>query len=347
VTFKDSDHLGEFDVIRRYCMREGWSPLGASHQPANNPQVLLSIGDDCALLGNLPKGEVLAITSDMLVENRHFFKDTNPRLLGHKCLAVNLSDLAAMGARPLAYSLSIALPEIRPTWLEEFASGLHAIGDHYGVTLLGGDTTAGPLTISITAYGSVAPEKALRRNAAKVGDDIWVSGSLGDARLILGIRRGEWQLDLPWEFYSHRMDAPTPRVELGLGLSGLANSAIDISDGLLGDLSHILKASQVGANVSIDTVPHSPLLGDVSLELRRLCTLRGGDDYELCFTANPEKRHAIEALSTELDLGLCKIGSIRESGDHLLSLFDHDGHPLPAELTNQYIRSFDHFQEGA
>jgi thiamine-monophosphate kinase len=345
MTIEDSDHLGEFDVIRRFFYRAGFHEKKAS----TPSEILLSIGDDCALLGNLPPGEVLAITSDMLVENRHFFNGADPRMLGLKSLAVNLSDLAAIGARPIAYSLSIALPEIHAKWLSEFSDGLHALADAFGVSLIGGDTTAGPLTISITAYGSVSPSKALRRNLAKIGDDIWVSGTLGDARLVLGIRRGEWQLDLPWEFYSHRMDAPTPRIELGMGLLDLAHAAIDVSDGLLGDLMHILKASGVGAEIHVDDVPHSPLLADVSLELRRLCTLRGGDDYELCFTAPAQKRSEIEALGLRLGLQLSRIGVIQalSPNQESLTLLDNDLQPIPKDLTQHYLQSFNHFQSAS
>jgi thiamine-monophosphate kinase len=312
----------------------------------NASQVALGIGDDCALLEPPAPGEVFAITSDMLVSGRHFLPDANPTLLGHKCLAVNLSDLAAMGAKPLAYSLSISLPNIDVVWLEHFASGLHTIADHYACILIGGDTTAGPLNISITAIGSVSKSQALRRHTAQAGDDIWVSNTLGDARLVLGFRRGEWNMDIPWQELSYRMDAPTPRIDLGLGLRGLAHSAIDVSDGLLGDLKHILEASNVSANIWVDDVPCSPLLQDVSLELRRLCTLKGGDDYELCFTAPQKNRDAIRTLGEHLHLPLSRIGEITtiSPGQERMVLMDSDHLPLPTELAKQYIQSFDHFK---
>ena len=343
MTFEDSDPIGEFDVIRRFFTPSKASP-SQGHFSENS--ILLGIGDDCALINSPPPGEVYAITSDMLVADRHFFKDANPTLLGHKCLAVNLSDLAAMGAKPVAYNLSIALPTINIPWLEQFSHGLHTIADFHGCTLIGGDTTAGPLTISITAFGTVNPKQALRRSGAQVGDDIWLSHTVGDARLVLGFRRGEWNMQLPWQELSHRMDAPTPRIELGLGLRGIASSAIDVSDGLLGDLGHVLHASKVGAKIWIDDIPCSPLLREVSLELRRLCTLKGGDDYELCFTVPQNHRSLVQALSEHLQLPLTRIGEVTEiNPEHPnMALLDHDGVPLPTDLAKQYIRSFDHFK---
>jgi thiamine-monophosphate kinase len=335
--FEDSDSIGEFDIIKRYFKRQN---------NRASKMVSLGIGDDCALLQAPPPGEQFAITSDMLVEGRHFFKDANPEFLGYKCLAVNLSDLAAIGAKPIAYNLSISLPTIREEWLASFSKGIHQLADEYNCELLGGDTTAGPLSIAITAIGSVAPDQALRRDRAQIGDDIWVSNTVGDARLVLGFRRGEWQMDMPWQSLRQRMDTPTPRTTLGLGLRGIANSAIDISDGLLGDLDHILESSKVSANIWIDQVPCSPLLKEVSLELRRLCTLKGGDDYELCFTAPPKNRTAIEHLSQTLQLPLTRIGEITPQSDPIarLKLLDADMRPLPQELTKQYVKSFDHFK---
>jgi thiamine-monophosphate kinase len=345
MTFMNPDYPGEFDMIRKYFKREGWSPNGLNIPPSN-PYVLESIGDDCALLNTLPAGEVLAITSDMLVEGRHFFTHADPYLLGHKSLAVNLSDLAAMGAKPIAYSLSIALPEFNRLWVEQFATGLHQLADQYVCTLIGGDTTAGPLTISITAYGSVPQKKALRRSTAKVGDDIWLSNTVGDARFILGLRRGEWQIDKPYENMTYRMDAPIARIELGQSLIGLANAAIDISDGLLGDLLHLLQASHVGAQVWIDAVPHSSLLEEIDLDLRRLCVLRGGDDYELCFTAPKSCRPEIMAVGARLNLPLTRIGVIQPSVDceDRLVLLDQHKNVLAADLTRYYSQSFDHFR---
>ena len=334
--------IGEFDLIQRYFKRP---------HHTQNPEVVLGIGDDCALLScsaknpNENSDETLAISTDMLVEGRHFLADADPRLLGHKCLAVNLSDLAAMGAKPIGFTLAIAMPEVRSHWLEEFSKGLFELADQHGCTLIGGDTTAGPLTISITVFGKVNRQTALRRNCAQVGDDIWVSHELGDARLALGALRHEWALTVEQlALVAPRMHAPTPRIELGQNLLGLAHAAIDVSDGLLGDLSHILKMSSVSAQIHIDEMPASPTLSAQSLELKRLCTLNGGDDYELCFTASPQQRESIEAIGEKLHLRLTKIGTITSASSELITLRDCDDRVLPQELSQEYLKSFDHFK---
>ena len=330
--------IGEFDLIQRYFKRT---------EHSQNADVVLGIGDDCALLSCSAKNpnETLAISTDMLVEGRHFLADANPRLLGHKCLAVNLSDLAAMGAQPIGFTLAIAMPEVRTQWLEEFSQGLLALADAHGCALVGGDTTAGPLTMSITVFGKVRRDTALRRNQAQVGDDIWVSHELGDARLVLGALRHEWVLTgEQLALTAPRMHAPTPRIELGQSLLELAHAAIDVSDGLLGDLSHILKMSGVSAEIHIDAVPASPTLAAQSLELKRLCTLNGGDDYELCFTASPDQRERIKEIGEKLQLRLTKIGSIMPASSPLITLKDSDGQVLPQELSQQYLKSFDHFK---
>ncbi|RYY92661.1 MAG: thiamine-phosphate kinase, partial [Comamonadaceae bacterium] len=220
--------MGEFDLIARYFDRPvRRSPLG--------------IGDDCALLQPAP-GMQLAVTSDMLVEGRHFLSTVDPRKLGHKALAVNLSDLAASGARPLAFTLALALPSVDEAWLAGFAGGLLALADAHGCELVGGDTTRGPLCINITAFGEVAAGTALLRSGARAGDDLWVSGTLGDARLALEAFRGSLSLPQPvFDAARARLEQPQPRVALGQALVGIATSAIDISDGLLGDLGHVLR----------------------------------------------------------------------------------------------------------
>jgi thiamine-monophosphate kinase len=336
--------LGEFDLIERFFKNR------ANQELKKHPEVLLGIGDDCALIAqeqsigsnNLKD---LAISTDMLVEGRHFLPNADPYLLGHKCLAVNLSDLAAMGARPLGFTLAIAMPEVKASWLEAFSNGLFDLANQHQCPLIGGDTTAGPLTISITVFGRVSGAEALSRNKAQVGDDVWVSHQVGDARLALGALRLEWPLSADeLNAVSPRMHAPTPRVELGQKLLGIAHAAIDISDGLLGDLSHILNQSNVSAEVLIDQVPGSEVLNSKSLELQRLCKLTGGDDYELCFTASPENSAAINYLSTELGLALTKVGKITSSSAQLITLIDGDGHPLPLNLNAQYLKSFDHFK---
>ncbi|RGE45666.1 thiamine-phosphate kinase [Comamonas testosteroni] len=278
--------MGEFDLIRRYFQR-----------PVR--RAVLGVGDDCALLAPAA-GMQLAISSDMLVEGRHFFPDVNPRLLGHKALAVNLSDLAASGAKPLAFTLALSLPRADEAWISEFAAGLLELADTHECELIGGDTTGGPLNICITVFGEVPAGQALLRSGAKPGDEIWVSGQLGDARLALEALLGH--IELPAALLAQarqRLEAPTPRVALGLALRGIASSALDVSDGLLGDLDHILELSHVGATV--DSRITTPLIAasayaaqtswQFDLKLQQQCTLAGGDDYELCFTA-PAARHA-------------------------------------------------------
>ena len=336
--------LGEFDLIERFFKNR------ANLELKNHPEIHLGIGDDCALIGvekslNTSDLKDLAISTDMLVEGRHFLPNADPYLLGHKCLAVNLSDLAAMGARPLGFTLAIAMPEVKAAWLEAFSNGLFDLANQHQCPLIGGDTTAGHLTISITVFGRVSGDEALARHKAQVGDDIWISHQVGDARLTLGAVRLEWPLGTEeFNTVSPRMHAPTPRVNLGQKLLGIAHAAIDISDGLLGDLSHILRQSKVSAEVLIDQVPGSTVLSSKSLELQRLCKLTGGDDYELCFTAPSEKSAAINDLSKELGLALTKIGKITSSSTQLITLIDGDGHPLPPNLSAQYLKSFDHFK---
>jgi thiamine-monophosphate kinase len=334
--------LGEFDLIERFFKRS------ANHA---YPQVLLGIGDDCALIACNSKEQAgdLAVSTDMLIEGRHFLPGADPRSLGHKCLAVNLSDLAAMGASPVAFTLAIAMPEVNPKWLAEFSKGLLALADEHHCPLIGGDTTAGPLTISITIFGRVDATKSLKRSNAKLGDDIWISNTVGDARLALGNIRKEWALDVAeFALVEPRMHTPTPRVTLGQALIGVANAAIDISDGLSGDLSHILKMSEVGAEIYIDQIPCSSTLGNQSLEIKRLCTLMGGDDYELCFTAPSSHQEKIQSISKDLDLRLTKIGKIvpipTGASSNLITLIKEDGQILPTEVSKQYLQSFDHFK---
>jgi thiamine-monophosphate kinase len=296
--------MGEFELIDQFFRQPAATRQGAY------PQLALGIGDDCALLAPQP-GMQLAVTSDMLVEGRHFFAGAEPRALGHKCLAVNLSDLAAMGARPLGFTLALALPQAQADWLALFSSGLLALADAAACPLVGGDTTRGPLTICITAFGEVPAGQALRRDGAQVGDDIWVSGSPGDARLGLALRRGEIEppvrLADVTELAHQRMDAPTPRLALGLALRGLAHSAADVSDGLVSDLGHILRASGVGAQLHADAAVAASrswgaLLraGLVTPAQAQAGVLAGGDDYELVFTAAPAQREALQALAASL-----------------------------------------------
>jgi thiamine-monophosphate kinase len=320
--------MSEFDLIARYFTRPA----------APGSRAALGIGDDCALLTPAP-GMQLAISSDMLVEGRHFFPAADPLALGHKCLAVNLSDLAAMGAQPLAFTLALALPAAQEDWLGPFATGLLALADLHGCELIGGDTTKGPLTICITVFGELPAGAALRRDAAQVGDDIWISGTLGDARLALAGYRNETALDeTDRRRAGERMHRPLPRVALGVALRGIAHAAIDISDGLSGDLGHILQRSGVGARLDVDALPAGPALARQPRALRRRFTLAGGDDYELCFTAPRGRRDAVlrAAAGCGDDVAVTRVGSIEQAPG--LRLLDGDGGALDLSFP-----SFDHF----
>ena len=332
--------LGEFDLIERFFKTQ--SDLALASNPGS---VKLGIGDDCALIKTDPNEEI-AITSDMLVSGRHFFADANPEWLGWKALAVNLSDLAAMGAKPLGFSLALALPQADSIWLEAFSKGLFAISSAYSCPLIGGDTTAGPLNICITAFGSIPQDKAIRRSGALEGDDIWVSGTVGDARLILAALQHEIHLpkdDL--ERIQARMHQPTPRIELGIALREVANAALDISDGLLGDLRHILQQSKKDAEVFLDGLPKSATLLKQSIDIQNQYTACGGDDYELCFTTPVSKREAIKKISANLHLPLTKIGSIKPMQNALpeIQLINQDGAKLSSQEANPLLQSFDHF----
>jgi thiamine-monophosphate kinase len=318
--------LSEFDLIKQYFTR----PRAG--------RAVLGVGDDCALLAPTP-GMQLAVSSDMLVEGRHFFPGADPRLLGHKCLAVNLSDLAAMGAAPTAFTLALALPEANRDWLAGFSSGLFDLADAHDCELVGGDTTKGPLNICITIFGEIAPGQALRRDAAQAGDDIWISGTLGDARLALAGYWNEHALDADSHaLAATRLHAPTPRVALGRALAQgrLAHAALDISDGLIGDLGHILVASRVGATLEVDLLPAGPVLARQPQALRRRFTVAGGDDYELCFTAPRANREAIVAAGAQAGTAVTRVGRIEaEPG---LRTIDADGVALDLGL-----RGWDHF----
>lgn len=318
--------MGEFDLIARYFTR----PVRRN---------ALGVGDDCALLQPRP-GMQLAVSTDMLVEGRHFLSTVEPRRLGHKALAVNLSDLAACGAQPLAFTLSLALPRIDEAWLAGFAQGMLALADAHDCELVGGDTTRGPLCINITVFGEVPAGQALLRSGARAGDDLWVSGTLGDARLALDALRGTLTLapDL-LAAARRRLEQPDPRVALGLALRGIATAAIDISDGLLGDLGHVLRQSRVGA--SIDDAAAAGLLalrGQLALaeEAVRELVLAGGDDYELAFTAPQARRSAVEDAGRASATRVTRIGAIVATPG--LRLLDPRGAELPANFAG-----FDHF----
>ena len=323
--------MGEFELIDRYFKR-----------PAR--RAALGVGDDCALLAPAP-GMQLAVSSDMLIEGRHFLSTVDPFKLGHKALAVNLSDLAACGAKPLAFTLALALPQADEGWLEGFSRGLFALADAHDCELIGGDTTRGPLAICITVFGEVPPGQALLRSGARAGDDLYVTGTLGDARLALEVFRGTRSLPQPaFDAARIRMETPTPRVALGLALRGVATAAADISDGLVGDLGHILKASRVGAcidtSIAINLIANRGHLtmgnGQFDAETALECVLAGGDDYELVFTAPPAARNRVKAAAVQAQTPVTRIGRI-EAGSGL-RLVDAAG-----QTVTRRFASFDHF----
>ncbi|MDW8469967.1 MAG: thiamine-phosphate kinase [Burkholderiales bacterium] len=310
--------LSEFELVRRYFGR------GA-------PSALLGVGDDAAILAPTPGAE-LAFATDLLLEGRHFRAHDDPRALGHKALAVNLSDMAAMGARPRWALLAIALPEADEAWLAAFADGLYALAARFGVDLVGGDTTRGPRTLCVAILGEVPAGQALTRAGARPGDDVWVSGNSGVRRSRSRARARQTRTRRAG------VAAPEPRVSLGERLRALASSAIDVSDGFAQDLGHILEASGVCARVRYEALPRHPALERPGVDeaLRRRCVLAGGDDYELVFTAAPAARAAIEEVGRALGVRLSRVGTI-ERGAPQLAIVDARGAPIEPP------RGFDHF----
>ena len=316
--------LGEFELIEKYFQR-----------PVR--RAALGVGDDCALLDVAP-GQRLAVSSDMLVEGRHFLSTVAPERLGHKALAVNLSDLAACGAEPLGFTLALALPRADESFVAGLAKGLFALAEAQDIELVGGDTTAGPLNLCITVFGQVPPDQVLLRSGARPGHDVWVSGQLGDARLALEVFRGTAKLPgSEFERVRQAMELPQPRVALGLALRGLATSAIDISDGLLGDLGHVMRQSGVGATLHLNALPRSAILAAQADALQRECLLYGGDDYELLFTAPPSRREAVLAAARQAGTAATRVGAV-DAGESL-QVLDGQGHPVPHRA-----RGFDHFR---
>ena len=316
----------EFDLIDRYFARK-------------TPQAVLGPGDDCALLAP-SSGMELAVTTDMLVAGTHFFADTDPWQLGWKTLAVNVSDLAAMGATPRWALLAGSLPAADESWIAAFAEGFFACAGRYGVDLVGGDTTRGPLCLCVTAIGEVPAGGALRRDHARPGDDIWVSGRPGLAAL--GLAHLQQKIVLPSglaETCVGLLQRPSPRVELGVALQqrALAHSTIDVSDGLLADLGHIVERSSVDAEVHVQLLP--PLPQGVDAVVARQCQLAGGDDYELVFTADAGKREALQELAVEIGVPLWRVGTISAASDKgRVRLIGEDGQDL---LVGKM--GFDHF----
>jgi len=321
--------MNEFALIERYFRRA-----------VSDKAVRLGIGDDGAVVAP-SSGCDLVFSVDMLVEGRHFLAGVDPVTLGHKTLAVNLSDMAAMGAKPRWALLAGALPDFDEDWLRGFTQGLFALADRFGVALIGGDTTRGPRNLCLTIIGELPAGTAMKRSGARPDDDIYVSGTLGDAALALAVLQGSARIaDADFDRARARLETPEPRVALGERLRGVATAAIDVSDGLTGDLRHILDASGVGAAIDVAQVPRAPcldaMLGGAARDAALACMLGGGDDYELCFTAVAASRKAVAAIARGADVPLTRIGSITAASG--LVVRDERGVPLPS-----LPRSFDHF----
>ncbi len=320
--------MNEFEIIRRFF----------SHTYRDDA-VRLGIGDDAAVIAPSP-GQELVIAVDTMNKGRHFFADVPPVTLGHKILAVNLSDMAAMGATPRWALLAGSLEDSDADWLAAFCAGFYTLAEKYRIALVGGDTTRGATSFTLTIIGETPAGKAITRGGARVDDDIWVSGQLGDAALALAAIKK--QVSLSPEniaLLRQRLEIPEPRVALGLGLRDIATAALDISDGLSGDLRHILESSQVGARIELDAIPRSPILNAAFKENKTLalhCLLAGGDDYELCFTAPVSARAHIDAISQSLELPLTRIGQI--TADKSFHIIDENGRPL-----HRLPDAFDHF----
>lgn len=289
--------MNEFQLIARYFE---W--------PAPNAE--LGVGDDAALV-SVASGKQLVVSADMLVEGRHFFKDVDPDRLGRKALAVNLSDMAAMGAIPRWFTLALALPQVDTHWLEAFSRGLRAMAEEHGVTLIGGDTTCGPLTISIQIMGEIDAGAALLRSGGKPGDDLWVSGPLGGAAAAVMHRQGRAVLsDSVLAQCELQLDLPVPRVALGQCLCGVASAALDISDGLLGDVAHLCERSGCGAEIELAWVPYPDAINELSTDLLQEAILAGGDDYELCFSVPAQQRETMQELKSSIGLPLMRVGRL-------------------------------------
>ena len=310
--------LSEFEIIQRFF----------THQPRN---AVLGVGDDAAIL-RARRSVDLAVSADMLVAGRHFLAGADPEQLGHKALAVNLSDMAAMGATPRWATLSVALPRVDARWLAAFARGFMRLARRHGVDLVGGDTTRGPLNISVQIIGETPSGEALRRDGARAGDDVWVSGTLGDAALALAaVKRRITLTRRERARLEPRLYAPTPRIALGEALRGVARSAIDVSDGFIADLGHICERSRVGAVVRLDAVPASAIMKrHLDRPAARTALLAGGDDYELVFTTARARRTAVARLSRRLRLRLSRVGIItrQRRGIPLVTVLDSGARPL-------------------
>jgi thiamine-monophosphate kinase len=319
--------VNEFDLIRKYF----------SEQPVHRPEVALGIGDDAAVV-RVPAGQELVVTTDTLVAGVHFHPDADPAALGHKALAVNLSDLAAMGAEPAWFTLNITLPEARADWLAAFCEGLFGLAREHGVQLIGGNTARGPLNIAVEAHGLVPAGEALRRDGARAGDGIYVTGTFGDAALALKHRLGTVKLPFAdFAVVATRLDRPTPRVIQGISFRGIAAAAIDVSDGLLADLGHLLDASKVGARIELERIPLSTVYRQQLDSVGWDPALSGGEDYELCFTVRPERTTALLEATEALDWGVRRIGEVvAQPGLRVVAADGRDYAPA--------VTGYDHFR---
>lgn len=319
--------MGEFELIEHFFSRS-----------AKRPDVLLGIGDDAALI-NPPENHQLVVTTDTLVEGIHFFPDIPPAALGHKALAVNLSDLAAMGAEPRWVTLAITLPSARFEWLKEFCKGFFELAEYYNVTLVGGDTTRGPLSITITAHGVIPNGKALRRDQGQIGDWVYATGSLGGSALALQHLQG--QRKLPTDAFNAVLPChydPHPRILAGYGLRDVASTCIDISDGILADLRHICEQSGCAARIEVENLPIHPLVRKFCDESEAIAlALTGGEDYELCFTVPEATKGALDVALSFSGIDFCCIGQLC-AGEPNVALFNYDE---PYRLSDH--QSWDHF----
>lgn len=317
--------MNEFDLIERFFVR-----------PSSRNDVTIGIGDDAAVCA-VPENHELVLTTDMLVAGVHFPIETPARAIGHKALAVNLSDLAAMGAEPAWFTMTLCLPETNEVWLQDFSQGLLDLADAYGIALVGGDTVEGPMGIGIQACGFVPVGAAILRSGAKAGDHIFVTGSLGDAALGLSIEQKRLNIDpVHQEYFSKRLNYPVPRVSEGDALRGIASTMIDISDGLVADLGHVLESSEVGASIHLAKLPISTPYRDIVDEVGWDPALSGGDDYELCFTVAPDQVDLLMDMARDWACGVTEIGGIEpESG---LRIYDEG-----ANLYQVSYSGFEHF----
>jgi thiamine-monophosphate kinase len=319
--------LNEFELIRRYFSRA-----------SGRPDVVVGVGDDAAIC-SVPEHHELVLTTDLLVSGTHFLESATPESIGHKALAVNLSDLAAMAAQPTWFTMTLSIPAVDENWLNKFSSGLYALAETSDIALVGGDTVKGPLSVGIHACGLVPTGCAVLRSGAKPGDSIYVTGSLGDAALGLRYETGAVDYGLQAnQFFSDRLDKPTPQNDVGISLSGIATSMIDISDGLISDLGHVLDSSRVGAEIRLESIPLSRFYRERLPDVGWGAALSGGDDYELCFTIAAGQRERLEEASKAWQCGVTCIGEITEQQG--LRILDRHGQQVETGISG-----YDHFPD--